>query len=120
MNPEPSFLADHDGFILDSQQYAALDQNRFFMRVEFKGAGDKFPVELSDLSNSFAETADRFAMDWTLVSNAEKPNIIVAVSKGSHCLNDLLYRWKSGALPVDIVAVVSNHENLGCEPKLRY
>lgn len=106
------FLAEHDGFILDSQQYADLDENRFFMRVEFRGAGDRFPESLSDLTSKFASVGTHYGLDWELVSDAEKPNIIVAVSKGSHCLNDLLHRWKTGGLPVNIAGVIGNHDNL--------
>jgi len=106
------FLAEHDGFILDSQQYADLEQGRFFMRVEFKGAGDKFPASLEALTEKFATVGTRYALDWTLVSGAAKPNTVIAVSKGSHCLNDLLHRWKTGGLPVNIVGVVSNHDSL--------
>lgn len=106
------FLADNDGFILDSQQYADLDQNRFFMRVEFKGAGSSFPSDQDQLETNFTPIAERFDLDWTLVSSTNKPNIVIAVSKASHCLNDLLYRWGTGGLPVNIAAVVSNHETL--------
>ncbi len=106
------FLAEHDGFILDSQQYADLEQERFFMRVEFNGAGERFPAGLDALRDKFSAIGRQYALDWTLVSNAIKPNIVIAVSKGSHCLNDLLHRWKTGGLPVNIVGVVSNHESL--------
>lgn len=106
------FLAEHDGFILDSQQYADLELERFFMRVEFKGAGDKFPASLDTLTEAFTLVGTRYALDWTLVSGAAKPNIVIAVSKGSHCLNDLLHRWKTGGLPVNITGVVSNHDSL--------
>ena len=106
------FLADHDGFILDSQQYADLDQNRFFMRVEFTGAGEKFPDGRDALHSRFSRVGDRFDLDWTLVDGDEKPNIIIAVSKGSHCLNDLLHRWKTGGLPVNIAGVIGNHKQL--------
>ena len=106
------FLAEHDGFILDSQQYADLELGRFFMRVEFKGAGERFPASLDVLTEKFAAIGDRYALEWTLNGDAVKPNIVIAVSKGSHCLNDLLHRWKTGGLPVNIAAVVSNHESL--------
>ena len=106
------FLAENDGFILDSQQYADLEQNRFFMRVEFKAAGSRFPLNISDLRSAFEPAAERYALDWSLASGSDKPNIVIAVSKGSHCLNDLLHRSKTGSLPVNIAAVVSNHENL--------
>jgi formyltetrahydrofolate deformylase len=105
------FLADRDGFILDSQQYADLDSERFFMRVAFKPGGARF---LSDdrLRAEFAAEAARWGMDWTLHRGDQRPRMLVAVSKASHCLNDLLYRWQTGALPVEIAGVVSNHEDL--------
>lgn len=105
------FLAEHDGFILDSQQYADLEANRFFMRVEFKGAGANFPVDTEQLKLAFGSVADRYGLDWRLGRSDRHPKIVIAVSKASHCLNDLLHRWKTGALPVEIAAVVSNHEN---------
>lgn len=106
------FLADRDGFILDSQQYADLDQGRFFMRVEFSQSGNRFPQNIEKLRRAFGDIADHYSMTWKLVSCTEKPNIVIAVSKGSHCLNDLLHRWKTGGLPVNIAAVVSNHDKL--------
>lgn len=106
------FLADRDGFILDSQQYADLEQDRFFMRIAFQKAGDGFPPGLTELRSQFAEVGSHFEMDWTLVNASTKPRVIIAVSKGSHCLNDLLHRWKTGSLPVEIAGIISNHDNL--------
>jgi formyltetrahydrofolate deformylase len=105
------FLAERGGFILDSQQYADLETGRFFMRVEFNAADARLP-DAARLREEFASTADRFGFDWNLADVAEKPRVLIAVSKGSHCLNDLLHRWKSGTLGVDIVGVVSNHPDL--------
>jgi len=105
------FLAEHDGFILDSQQYADLEANRFFMRVEFKAAGSKFPSDTKQLKSTFSDVANAYDLDWRLGRSDVHPKIVIAVSKASHCLNDLLHRWKTGALPVDIAAVVSNHES---------
>ena len=106
------FLARNEGFILDSQQYADLDADQFFMRVEFNAAGKKFPDSLEKLHDKFAVVGAEHQLDWKLVSGDSKPNIIIAVSKGSHCLNDLLHRWKTGGLPVNIAGVIGNHENL--------
>ena len=103
-------LAERDGFILDSQQYADLETGRFFMRVAFKEAGPRFPNGLGAVREAFSATAERFAMDWTLVDAGSQLRILIAVSKASHCLNDLLHRWSTGALPVEIAGVVSNHE----------
>ena len=106
------YLARIDGFILDSQQYADLDAGRFFMRVEFKAAGPGFPDSAATLRNGFADVAAAFALDWSLDAKDARTRLLIAVSKGSHCLNDLLHRWKTGDLPVDIVGVVSNHDTL--------
>lgn len=105
------FLAAHDGFILDSQQHADLETGKFFMRVRFRGASDKFP-DLNILRDSFTPIAHHFDFHWTLDSASQKPRIIIAVSRGSHCLNDLLHRWRTGSLPVEIAAVISNHNSL--------
>ena len=106
------FLAERDGFILDSQQYADLDTERFFLRLEFQGQDAGFPLDLAILRAEFAPIAERFGFDWQLTDFAEKPRVLIAVSKGSHCLNDLLHRWQSGNLNVDIVGVVSNHPDM--------
>jgi formyltetrahydrofolate deformylase len=103
-------LAERDGFILDSQQYADLGSGRFFMRVEFRGAGPRFPGGLASVQEAFAPVIDRFAMDARISDRAVKPRFVIAVSQGSHCLNDLLHRWSTGNLAIDIVGVVSNHE----------
>jgi len=105
-------LAERGGFILDSQQYADLETDRFFMRVEFKAADDRFPADTAALRAAFAPVAERFGFDWQLASAGEKPRVLIAVSKGSHCLNDLLHRWRTGGLPVEIMGVVSNHPDL--------
>ncbi|WP_095012942.1 formyltetrahydrofolate deformylase [Tsuneonella mangrovi] len=105
-------LAGIDGFILDSQQYADLALGRFFMRVEFSGAGAAFPGSIEDLRSGFAPVAKQYDMAWELVPAADKPRLLIAVSRGSHCLNDLLHRWRTGNLPVEIVGVVSNHPDL--------
>jgi formyltetrahydrofolate deformylase len=104
-------LAEADGFILDSQQYADLDSGRFFMRVEFRGAGPRFPENLAAVRAAFAPVVDRFAMDARISDSAQKPRFVIAVSQGSHCLNDLLHRWSTGNLAIDVAGVVSNHEH---------
>ena len=106
------FLAERGGFIIDSQQYADLDTGRFFMRVVFKAGGPLFPDDDARLCAAFAPVADRFALDWSLHPASRRPRLVVAVSKGSHCLNDLLHRWASGTLSAEIAAIVSNHDDL--------
>ena len=106
-----TYLADHDGFIVESQQYADLAAGRFFMRIEFKAAGPRFPA-LTALQHDFAPIAARFTMDWAIVDADTRPRVMIAVSRFGHCLNDLLHRWRTGTLPVEIPLVVSNHLEL--------
>lgn len=104
-------LAEADGFILDSQQYADLDSGRFFMRVAFRGAGPRFPENLEAVQAAFAPIVGHFSMDARISDSSVKPRFVIAVSQASHCLNDLLHRWSTGNLAIDIVGVVSNHEH---------
>ncbi|MEZ0093933.1 formyltetrahydrofolate deformylase [Streptacidiphilus sp. EB129] len=92
--------------ILDSQQFGDADSGLFFMRVHFTA---EEPVTLDKLRASFAATGDAFRMDWQLHPSAERCRVLLLVSRFGHCLNDLLFRARSGALPVDVVGVVSNH-----------
>ena len=105
------FLAARDGFIIDSQQYADLDTGRFFMRVAFQRGGERFPDD-ERLRAEFGAEAERLGLDWSLHEAADRPRILIAVSRASHCLNDLLYRWETGVLPAEIAGVVSNHRDL--------
>lgn len=105
------FLAERGGFITDSQQYADRETDRFFMRVAFE-ATDARISGTDALREAFAPIGVRFGMDWRLTSADEKPRMLIAVSKGSHCLADLLHRWHTGTLAVDIMGVVSNHPDM--------
>jgi len=97
--------------IIDSQQYGDIEGEHatglFFMRVHFEA-----PPQLADeatLTRLFAHTRDERAMDVRFHALAKKPRVLLMVSQHGHCLNDLLFRWKSGQLALDIPAVVSNH-----------
>ncbi|AJT64981.1 formyltetrahydrofolate deformylase [Streptomyces chattanoogensis] len=92
--------------IEDSQQFGDRDTGLFFMRVHF---GADASVDLEKLRASFSAVGDSFAMDWQIHRADEKMRIILMVSKFGHCLNDLLFRSRIGALPVEIAGVVSNH-----------
>lgn len=101
-------LAAAGGFILDSQQYADLETGRFFMRVVFSAADEGE----ADVRARLGKVGKTFALDWSLVRADARPRVLIAVSTTSHCLNDLLHRWSTGALPIEPVGVVSNHETL--------
>lgn len=105
-------LAGIDGFIVDSQQYADLGTGRFFLRVEFSGAGPRFPDSVDALRSGIASVVVAFSPEWDLAPDSARAKLLIAVSKASHCLNDLLHRWRTGTLPVDVVGVVSNHRDL--------
>ncbi|MET7762314.1 formyltetrahydrofolate deformylase [Streptomyces sp. NPDC005336] len=92
--------------IEDSQQFGDRDTGLFFMRVHFRAVS---PVRVEDLRASFAAVGESFRMDWQIHPADEKMRIVLMVSKFGHCLNDLLFRSRIGALPVEIAAVVSNH-----------
>jgi formyltetrahydrofolate deformylase len=106
-----SRLAQAGGFILDSQQYADLEAQRFFLRVEFILPGDS-SFKTDDLRSHFEPVAQQLQLDWELLPSAHRPKLLIAVSRASHCLNDLLHRWHTGTLPVEMAAVVSNHPDL--------
>ncbi|GAB5388834.1 MAG: formyltetrahydrofolate deformylase [Alphaproteobacteria bacterium] len=103
------FLASRDSNILDSSQYSDPESDRFFIRVHFETPGDG--ADRADLMTGFAETAEKFGMDWDIHDANNKPNVLVMVSREGHCLNDLLYRYRIGTLPVNIPAIVSNHRD---------
>ncbi|MFF9041216.1 formyltetrahydrofolate deformylase [Streptomyces sp. NPDC014892] len=101
-----SYLFMTGGNIEDSQQFGDHDTGLFFMRVHFSADA---PVNVDKLRASFAAIGDSFQMDWQINLADEKMRIVLMVSKFGHCLNDLLFRASTGALPVEIAAVVSNH-----------
>jgi len=101
-----SYLAEHGCNITDSAQFDDVETGRFFMRISFTS---EMGAELSQLEEGFAESAKALAMDYAFHDEAVRMKVIIMVSRFGHCLNDLLYRWRIGALPIDIVAVISNH-----------
>jgi formyltetrahydrofolate deformylase len=99
------FLLERGGNIEEAAQYNDHDTGLFFMRVQFA-------CEQADgqaLEAQWGEFALTFGMAWDLHTTAQPMRTVIMVSKEGHCLNDLLFRWKSGLLPLDIRAIVSNH-----------
>jgi len=101
-----STLANSGCNILDSAQFGDTETGLFFMRVEFMAPEG---VSREDVSAALASVAKRFQMDWAVYDATALLPILVMVSKFDHCLLDLIYRQRMGALPVRIAAVVSNH-----------
>ena len=106
-----AYLAEHDGFILESTQFGDASTQRFFMRVDF-AAGDSTPSH-EGLKTSFGDIANRFAMDYALYEVAKPVRTAILVSKQLHCLNDLLHRMQTGRLPIEVPVVISNHPDAG-------
>jgi formyltetrahydrofolate deformylase len=102
-----SFLVQHSANILDSQQYGEEDGGLFFMRVHFSLPQ---PRSVDELVRDFTWVGDNFHMSWRLHDRATRIKTLIMVSQLGHCLNDLLFRWSSGSLPVEVTGVVSNHE----------
>ena len=100
------FLADQGCNITDSAQFDDQSNGRFFMRVSFRS---ETGATLSDLRAAFPAVAEPFGMDWSIGDSSERMRVLLMVSGFGHCLNDILYRWRIGALPIEIVGVVSNH-----------
>ncbi|MFE4079165.1 formyltetrahydrofolate deformylase [Paenarthrobacter sp. YIM B13468] len=103
------FLAAHGCNILASQQFDDAPENRFFMRVQ---ATCPSAISIGDLKSAFQATAATYGMSWTLVDAAYRPRVALLVSKAEHCLNDLLFRWRTGQLKVDFPFIASNHTTL--------
>lgn len=101
------FLLERQGNIEEAAQYNDHDTGLFFMRVQF--ACDA--VKQDELRAQLATFATGFEMKWSLHDTTQPMRTVLMVSKEGHCLNDLLFRWKSGLLPVDIRAIVSNHRD---------
>ena len=100
------YLADRGCNITDSAQFDDIHTGRFFMRVSFRSEEG---ASLDSLCEGFASIATDFGMEVEFLDEAKKRKVVLMVSRFGHCLNDLLYRWRIGALPIDIVAVISNH-----------
>ncbi|TXJ06025.1 MAG: formyltetrahydrofolate deformylase [Aeromicrobium sp.] len=102
-----SALAKHDCSINDSQQYADQDTGQFFMRVRFAVANS---IGLDGMKTRLAEPLAGFEMNWNVHDVAKPLRVVIMVSKQGHVLNHVLFQQREGLLPIEVVAVVSNHE----------
>ena len=100
------YLAEQGCNITDAAQFDDTETGSFFARISFVA---ETGVDLATLRDGFAPVAAPFDMAWGLHDSAERMKVVIMVSNFGHCLNDLLYRWRIGALPIDIVGVISNH-----------
>ena len=105
-----SFIADHGGNITASNQYEDVRSKTFFMRYGIELLDTE--MSASEFATTFRSLADELQMEWHVTDLAQKPRIVLFVSKFDHCLAYLLHRWKGGDLRFDIPCVISNHEVL--------
>ena len=101
------FLMQRQGNIEEAAQYNDHDTGLFFMRVQF--ACDQLSYQ--ELKIELAAFAAPFEMTWKLHSTKDAMRTVIMVSRDGHCLNDILFRWKSGLLPIDVCAIISNHRD---------
>ena len=103
-----SFIAARQGWISEASQHSDSVSNLFFMRQEI--LADSLAVGLDEFRHEFAVLGREYHMDWTISDSAHKKKVVILVSKQEHCLYDLLARWQSRELDIDIPCVISNHE----------
>ena len=100
-------LSNNQCNIEESSQFHDPASNQFFMRVVFSETQNNC---LKKFTDRFQEVADEFSMQWQICNSKTPLKTLLMVSQHDHCLNDLLYRWRTGHLPIEITAVVSNHD----------
>ena len=102
-------LYEHGAFITETAQYSDPYTETFFSRIAFDDRHMTVPIE--EFRLGIEELAAPLHLQFSLRQQEKVPNVVIAVSKDDHCLVSLLTKWKAGVLPINIVAVVSNHED---------
>ena len=104
------FIAAHNGWLTEASYHSDEESGLFFMRNEIKASS--LSISLETFCEEFKLIADQFQMEWRLVDTGKPKKMVILASHASHCMADLLHRWKSQDLCCDISAVISNHEKL--------
>ena len=99
-------LFDSGCNVVEAHQFNDAETNLFFMRVRFAMLT---AVDLGQLRTNFQTVATEFAIRWTMRSVSERQRVTIMVSKFDHCLADLLYRWRTGEIEMDVVGIIANH-----------
>lgn len=105
-----NFLSTYNGWITEASHHADTQSGWFFMRHEIKASS--IPFGLDQFRAAFDPIAREFNMNWHIADSARPKKVVLMCSKESHCVADLLHRWHSGEINAEIVAVISNHEDL--------
>lgn len=104
------FIFRRNGNILHLDQHVDVQQNIFFMRVEW--SLENFETPRENISAHFTPIAEQYKMHWRLHFSDERQRMAIFVSKQDHCLYDILSRWQAGDLETDIPLIISNHPDL--------
>lgn len=104
------FMAQTRNYVTEIHSFDDREAERFFIRVEFQPEDSHFSEE--SFNQGFSSRAAEFDMQWQLTSPEYRPRVAILVSKYDHCLNDLLYRHRTGQLNIDITVIISNHPDL--------
>ena len=107
-----NFLFKNGFNILESSQFRDIRNNNFFMRVKFENMKNKKNNDIKNIEKNFLNVANKFKMNFSFYDLSKKENILIMVSKFGHCLNNILYQWKTNNLNVNIPCIVSNHKNM--------
>ena len=102
------FIAQRDGNILDSHQFGDPDASVFFMRIHLATPGT---ADVEGWRAAFAPIAQELGMTWEIHAAQHRPRVLILVSREGHCLNDLLYRWRTGGIAADVVGVASPYDD---------
>ncbi|ALM54744.1 formyltetrahydrofolate deformylase [Halomonas huangheensis] len=105
------YLRERNCYVTEHQSFDDRASQQFFIRVEFRPEGDE-ALDIASFEAGFAPRASEFGMTFELIPPGRLTPVVIMVSKADHCLNDLLYRYRTGQLPITIKAVVSNHPDL--------
>ncbi|WP_107850353.1 formyltetrahydrofolate deformylase [Oceanimonas marisflavi] len=105
------YLYEQGCYVADMQTFDDARAGRFFIRVEFRKP-EQGEFDEAAFRDGFASRAGKFGMEWELTERSHRPNVVILVSKFDHCLNDLLYRYRTGQLAIEIPAIISNHPDL--------
>jgi formyltetrahydrofolate deformylase len=92
--------------ILEAHQFNDVAADHFFTRVRFNAERE---TNIENMRSAFKEVASRFSMSWRMQDRTDKQRVVIMVSKMDHCLADLLYRWRVGEIPMDIVGIIANY-----------
>lgn len=104
------YMAEAGNYVDEIHSFDDRESGRFFIRIEFLPQHADFNEDV--FKAEFSERAAEFSMEWSLTAPNHKPKVAIMVSKYDHCLNDLLYRFRTGQLNIDVTVIISNHPDL--------